>query len=141
MAKERVAITMREMESIREKKKSEKNVKIYKRLLFLEMKGEKKKNKEIASLIDVRVETLSCWTSIYKEQGLSGLCMLHYEGRRPGVLTPFSEDIKKHVEQENVSRLQDLRQWISEKYNISVGIAWIQRFCKKNSIFLTRRQD
>jgi len=133
-------ISNEEILEIKERKKREKDAKIYRRLMFLEMKHQKRANREIAILLDVTVETLSHWTTIYKKGGLELLCTLKYEGRRPGVLAEFSEEIQSYVKEKNVSTLKELQAWIKSEFNLSLGIAWIQRFCKKNSIYLTKKQ-
>lgn len=134
-------ITEEMVKEIREKKKKEKDIKIYRRLLFLEMKYEKKLNKEISGLLDVRIETLSHWSAIFEEGGLDLLCKLHYEGRRESVMNPFIEEMKKKVEMEEVFTLKSLQNWLHESCDIDIGISWLQEFCKKNSIFPIRKRD
>jgi len=141
MAKRNLKITAENLEEIKARKKKESSNKIYRRLMFLEMKSGGLLNKEIAKYLDVRIETLSVWTNLYLEGGLKSLCNLHYEGRRISPLEPLKEDIQKHIEEENVSTLKELKAWLEKEYELSFGIAWIQRFCKKNSIFLTKKLD
>jgi transposase len=105
------------------------------------MKYDKKLNKDIALLLDVTIETLSHWTAIYEEGGIELLCKLHYEGRKESVMTPYIDQIKKHIEEEQVSTLKSLRDWLNDSLDISVGISWLQEFCKKNSIFLIKNHD
>lgn len=141
MAKRKLKISAEQLEEIRARKRKETNNKIYRRLMFLEMKGGSLLNKEIAKYLDVRIETLSVWTNIYLEGGLEALCNLHYEGRRISPLEPLKEKIEAHIEKENVSTLKALKSWLEKEYELSFGIAWIQRFCKKKSIFLIKKQD
>lgn len=141
MGRKMLKITEAMVKEIKEKKRKEKEIKIYRRLLFLEMKYEKKLNKEIAMFLDVSIETLSYWTAIFEEGGLDLLCKLHYEGRRESVLKPFTEEMKEYVENENVSTLKMLQGWLQNTKEVRVGISWLQEFCKKNSIFLIKRPD
>lgn len=140
MARKMLQISEEILREIKKKKKQEKEIKIYRRLLFLEMKYDKKLNKDIAPLLDVTIETLSHWTAIYEEGGVELLCKIHYEGRRESVMTPFIEQIKHHVEKEQVSTLKSLQHWLQKDLDISIGISWLQEFCKKNSIFLIKKQ-
>lgn len=141
MARKMLKISEEVLREIKVRKKEEKTIKVYRRLLFLEMKYEEKLNKEIAPLLDVSIETLSHWTAIFEEGGIELLCKLHYEGRRESVLTPLIQKIKDHIEKENVSTLKSLKAWLLEKEDVSIGISWLQYFCKKNSIYLIKRQD
>ena len=129
------------IKEVKKKKRKIKEIKIYRRLLFLEMKHKKKLNKEIALLIDVTIETLSHWTAIYKKGGVDLLCKMQYEGRRKSSLTPFIEQIKTHIKTENVSTLKSLQHWLDNNCKVKVGISWLHEFCKKNSIFLIKKQD
>ena len=141
MARKMLEVTESVLKEVKKRKKEEKEIKVYRRLLFLEMKREKKLNKEIASLLDVSIETLSHWTAIFKEGGIELLCKLHYEGRRESAMTPFMDQIKDHIESKEISTLKSLQHWIEKDLDISVGISWLQEFCKKNSIYLTKKQD
>jgi len=141
MSRKKIEISKKELVEIKEKKGKEKKIKIYKRYLFLEMKYAKKLNKDIAVLLDVSPETLSHWGAIYKEGGLDLLSQLHYEGRRTSVLTPIKEEIKERIKKENVPTIKSLNSWIQESFNVSVGESWLHEFCKKNSIYLTKKRD
>ncbi len=136
-----IEISEKHLQEVKKRKKKEKEIKIYRRLLFLEMKYDKKLNKDIALLLDVSIETLSHWTAIFREGGIDLLCKLHYEGRRESVMTPFTEQIKNYIDKEQISTLKSLQYWLKEELDISIGISWLQEFCKKNSIFLTKKQD
>jgi transposase len=141
MARRKIEITEEVLRELKARKKKENNNKIYRRLLFLEMKSGGLLNQEISLYLDVRMETLSVWTNLFLEGGLNTLCSLQYEGRRVSPLEPIKEKIKKYVEKENISTLKELKKWLETEYDLSFGIAWIQRFCKKNSIFLIKKQD
>ncbi len=141
MASKKLEITKEEFEEIKKKKSKEKNVKIYKRYLFLEMRHAKQLNKDIAVTLGVSAETLSHWSAIYREGGIELISQLHYEGRRTSVLTPLKEEIKKQIEEKNISTIKELNSWIKETFNVSIGESWLHEFCKKNSIYLIKKQD
>lgn len=141
MARRKVKISEAILREIKKRKKEESNNKLYRRLLFLEMKYNRMLNQEISLYLDVRIETLSVWTNIFLEGGLDALCTLNYEGRRVSPLEPIKEKIKKQIEKDQISTLKQLKDWLEIEYELSFGIAWIQRFCKKNSIYLIKKQD
>ena len=129
------------LKKIKQRKKTMMNSKLYRRLLFLEMKHAGMKNKQIAALLDVSVESLSIWSRIYQKGGLNLLCSLQYDGRRPPAFDKIKDKIKKHVETNNVSTLKELKAWLKAEHKLDFGIAWIQRYCKKNSIFLIKKPE
>lgn len=141
MPRKMLKISESDLKEVKKRKKEERNIKIYRRLMFLEMKYEKQLNKYIAPLLDVSMETLSHWTAIFEEGSVSLLCKLNYEGRRVSVMQPYVEEIKSHVEKEQVTTLKSLKHWLKEELGIDVGVSWLQEFCKKNSICLIKRPD
>jgi transposase len=73
-----IALNAEQIEELKALLKSEKNVKIHRRLQFIQMKYEGKKNTEIMPIIGVSMETCRDWTGIFLREGLPGLCRLQY---------------------------------------------------------------
>lgn len=117
----------------------EQSSKIYRRLLWLDLRRRGYRQKEIASLIDVTQAQLTNWSKIFALNGLEGLCSLHYEDRRPSRLKPYVQSIKDHVRDACVSTLSALQDWLSQEHGIVIEQSWLSRFIKKNSIALTKR--
>jgi len=61
---------------------------------------------------------------MYLEGGLESLCNLHYEGRRISPLEQLKGDIK-NIEEENVSTLKKLKDWLEKEYELSFGITFL----------------
>lgn len=118
--------------------KSEKNIKIHRRLQFIEMKSQGKKNTEIMPLLKVSMETCRDWLGIFLAHGFTWLCSLKYSWRRPWKLTEKKDEIKKYVDENLISHLTTLKHWIEQELSISVQTSWLGEWCKKNSIILTR---
>ncbi len=134
-----ITLSTEQKEELKALLKLEKNVKIHRRLRFIEMKSQWKKNTEIMPILDVSMETCRDWMGIYLQKGFAWLCILQYIWRRPGKLTPKKEEIKKYVDENLVSTLSVLQNWIEKELNISVQTSWLGEWCKKNSIILTRK--
>jgi transposase len=126
---------------ITEKKRKEKSAKLLRRYQCLSMLQEQYPKKEIARLLGVNIDTITDWIKIYNRSGLKGLGLLRYEGRRPSSLDSIKEKIISYVEKENISTLLQLQQIIEKKHHLKMEHSWLSRYCKKNSISLTRRQD
>jgi transposase len=126
---------------IAEKKRKEKNGKLLRRYQCLSMLHEQYPKKEIASLLGVNIDTITDWIKIYNRDGMSGMGLLRYEGRRPSSLDSIKEKIMDYVKKENISTLSQLQKIIETKHHLKVEHSWLSRYCKKNSISLIRRQD
>ena len=118
---------------------SEPSAKIYRRLLWLDLRRRGYRQKEIASLLCVTQAQLTNWSKLFALKGLEGLCSLHYEDRRPSRLMPYVQSIKDHVQNASVSTLSALQDWLSQEHGIAIEQSWLSRFIKKNSIVLTKR--
>jgi transposase len=121
-------------------KNKEKNNKIYRRYLYLEMSNKWMTNREISSLLWICVDTLTDWKNIFNNWWLEWLSVLKYEWRRESKLTKYKDEIKDKVINWQVATLKELQSFIKEKCDIDVEQSWLSRFIKKNSIFLTRKQ-
>ena len=127
------------IEAIRGRKKKEQNAKIFKRLIAIEMRGCGRKCKDIGNILGVCIDTLADWTNLFLKGGIEALCQLEYEGRRPSKLEPYMEAMRKKVEEDSVVTISQMKAWLEKEYQIIVEESWLSRFCKKNSIFRTKR--
>lgn len=131
--------TKKKLKAIAEAKKEEKSSKIYRRLLCVEQRLQGKPCKDIATELGVCLDTISDWTNIYEAGGLTTLRNLHYEGRRVVKLEPYKKQMKAYVKEKSVRTLAEIQDWLKETHSVEAGQSWIFRFCKKNSIFHSKR--
>lgn len=131
--------TKKKLKAIAEAKKEEKRSKIYRRLLCIEQRLQGKSCKDIALELGVCLDTISDWTNIYEAEGLAALRNLHYEGRRVVKLEPYKNQMKEYVTEKSVRTLAEIQDWLKETHSVEAGQSWIFRFCKKNSIFHSKR--
>lgn len=127
------------IQELKDRISSEKSAKIYRRLLWLDLKRRGYHQKEIGSLLDVTQAQLTNWSKIFVLGGFEGLCAVHYEDRRPSRLIPYLARIKDHVRESSVPTLSALQNWIAQEYGMFIEQSWLSRFMKKNSIVLTKR--
>lgn len=118
---------------------SEKSAKIYRRLLWLDLKRRGYRQKDIGVLLNISQAQLSNWSKIFVLQGFKGLCSFHYEGRRPSRLMPYLVKIKDYVRDCSIPTLSSLQHWLAQEHKVQVEQSWLSRFIKKNSIALTKR--
>jgi len=134
----KITISKSEVKKIILKKKAEKDRKIYRRLQFLHLRYKNKSNKEIADIIGVCPDTITNWSSIYSDKGLDGLCQPINYDNRSSKIDPHIDNIKKDLQENIISTLAELQDWIKDEYKIELEQSWLSRCCKKNSISLTR---
>jgi len=121
-------------------KKEEKVSKIYRRIIAMEQRLNGKSCKEIAKELGTCIDTLTDWTNIYEQGGLPALRKLHYEGRRISKLEAFKTKIKEHVKEESVQTIVEIQEWLKETHSVETGHSWLFKFCKKNSICLSKKR-
>jgi len=132
-------LTEEQKEVLQNLLRSERYTKVYKRLQFLELKSQGKKNSEILPVLYISHHTCSDWMTLFLSEGFEGLCHLRYEGRRKWKLSQQKEKIQEHMETTLVSSLNELKDWIEKHLSISVQTSWLWEWCKKNWITLIRR--
>ena len=113
--------------------------KVLKRYQCIHFKQQGLKNKDIAELLCVSIDTVTDWLKVFLEKGLKGLGEFDYEGRRISVLDDYKQEIRSHVDKNIVSSIKELQGHIKKTYDIAVEHSWLFRYCKKNSIALTKR--
>ena len=126
---------------IKAKKRTERDAKLLRRYQCLSMLHENYPKKEVAKLLGVNIDTITDWVKIYTKSGLAGLGLLKYEGRRPSSLDQIKEELIGLIKKENINTMVQLQGKIKTIYKLDVEESWLGRYCKKNSIFLIRRQD
>ena len=136
-----IQLTEQQKKELQTKKKTEKSHKIQRRYMYVELSNSGMTNLNIASIIGVTNDTLTDWKDIFEEGGLEGLSSLNYAGRRESKLDKVKDKIIKKVNTDAVSTLKELQSYIFEQFNISIEQSWLSRYCKKNSISLTKKQD
>jgi len=136
-----VVLPPKDQSIIKEKKRKEKDVKLLRRYQCLWMLHEQYPKKEVAKILSVNIDTVTDWIKLYNNEGLSGLGILKYEGRRPSSLDGIKEQLTRYVQTQNITTLSELQLLIEKKHQLKIEHSWLSRYCKKNFIALTKRQD
>lgn len=113
--------------------------KVLKRYQCIHFKQQGIKNKDIAVLLCVNIDTVTDWLKFFLEKGVKGLGEFDYEGRRVSVLDDYKQEIKSYVDKNIVSSVKELQGHIKKTCHVTVEHSWLFRYCKKNSIALTKR--
>ena len=135
-----IDLTPKEVLELKQLRRSERDGKILRRYQCVWMAHEKFPKKEIASTLGVNIDTITDWIKLFNKNRLGGLSKLHYEGRRPSSLDAVKDLLLKHIREQSVSKLSELQDFLLKTHSIEVEHSWLSRYCKKNSIALTKRQ-
>lgn len=134
-----VQLSPTQRQELRTLKKNQRDAKILRRLLCMELKDLGEENGRIAMLCGVCRDTVTDWLRLFEEHGFAGLCSLHYEGRRPAVLDRVKDELRRDLKAGKYDTLKDVRHALKETHGIDVCISWIWRYAKKNSLLPARR--
>lgn len=136
----KIVLTPADQSIIKEKKRKEKDAKLLRRYQCLSMLYDQYPKKEVARLLNVNIDTITDWIKLYNKEGLAGLGLLKYEGRRPSSLDSIKKQIVSCVQKENITTLSELQMMIEKKHQLKIEHSWLSRYCKKNFIALTKKQ-
>ncbi len=131
-----------EEEEFKERLRSERDVKKWRRLQAVYLRGQRKSTQMIAENLGVNRDTITLWVKLYRSGGLEGLTNLKYEHQgRSSKLGVYQREIDLLTDKERISTMSCLAKRIKELYGVEVEESWLSRWCKKNSICLSRRPD
>jgi len=134
-----VHLTPKTHKELRRRKKNERDAKILRRLLCIELKDLGEQNRKIARLCGVCIDTITDWLRLYEDGGFEKLCFLAYEGRRISVLDAVKGDLKKGIKEGRYKKLADVREELKRVHGLDLCISRIWQYAKKNSLHLSRR--
>ena len=137
-----IKLKNKEKKELTKLKNTEKNNKIYRRYMYLELSSKGMTNVEIASVLGVCNDTLTDWKVIFLKGGLKALSKMNYEKHgRKSKLEKYKKEIKELEKKEGFATLKELKEWLKKEHKIESCISNLFYFCKKNSIFLTKKHD
>lgn len=134
-----INLNKREETALKELLKNTERSKVLKRYQCIYFKHQGLSNTQIADLLCVNIDTVTDWIKIFLNKRLNGFGEFDYEGRRISQLEDHKEDINKYVNENIVSSIKQLQGYIEDSYGLTVEHSWLFRYCKKNSIVLTKR--
>lgn len=121
--------------------KQEKKTKLYKRLLFLKYRMDGCSNKKIGVRLSVCVKTLTNWTNLFQEEGFIGFLKLKYDNRRIPEFEKYKNEITDYMKEHSVKTMNQLLKYLKNTHHVKTDYGNLYKFCKKNSIFLSRKPN
>lgn len=120
------------------KKTYSRDWKILRRLRTIEQANQWEKNRKIAEKIDVNVNQITRRIKQYQNEWLIWLCWLKYDGRRKSEYEKYAVEIEQMVDENIYGSYAELYEDICNKFEISVWLDALWKFCKKNEILAIR---
>ena len=109
--------------------------------MYLELNREGMTNLKMAKILGVCNDRLTDWRVMFEEGGLKALSNLNYENQgKNSKLEKYRSEIKELEENKGFSTLKELKDWLEKEYKVESCISNLFYFCKKNSIYLTKKQ-
>jgi transposase len=135
----KIDIGKRELAKLKKLKQGTTEKRIFRRLQCIELANEGKAYREIAGITGVCVDTVTDWIKLFSDKGFVGLCQLDFKGKRQSKIDDHIDKIKDDVDNNMISTLAELQDWLKEHYKIEMEKSWLFRCCKKNSICLVKK--
>lgn len=114
--------------------------KINRRLLCIRMLDQGKTRGEATSILDVSYQCIIEWVDIYMNQGLDGLCVFNYDGRRKPMLQDHEQDLVDFVSNNVITNFNQIVGFVNNDLGIPMKYNGIYDFVKKNLILLRSNQ-
>ena len=130
-----------EKRELRKRKKNERDGKILRRLICIDMKSKGCLHVDIADVCGVCIDTITDWLRLFDEGRFESLCCLQYDGRRLSMLHSLQEELNEQLEKGTFQRLKDMQKYLQEKHKIKTCTSNLWYFCKKNSLLPVKRLD
>ena len=112
---------------------------IYRRLQCIHFKDLGLKHSIIASSLSVHIDTITDWLKLFNTAGFDGLCKLDYDNRRISKLDSVQSQMKQYIDDNMIGTISQLQSYLLSVHQINIEQSWLFRYCKKNSIHLTRK--
>ena len=132
--------TNQQMELENLKKKYQAKHKIYRKLKCIELRFQGVKPKEITKLLDVWNDIICIRCKIFEKEWLQWLCKNRYDWRRVSEFEQYKEEILKMVDENCYSSYKEFYHEIKKKFNIKNKQDALRNFCKKNWIWVLKKQ-
>ena len=136
----KIKLTQEEVRELKSRMRQEKQSKIYRRLLALELKNGREKNGKIAQMLGVTLDTLTDWFKLFLEEGFKGLCSLNYSGRA-SKLDFYREELKEYLSKNSPSRIVDLQEYMRDNYSVNLSRWAYSNYLRNEMAYSYKKRD
>lgn len=97
-------------------------------IVLLRAKGIKRK--ALVEMFGINKQTVTNYCHLYKQQGLKGLLVNHYKGRRPYLIPEQIEEVRVYIDS-NLCKVKDVHRFIEEHFGVSYSSGGISDFVRR----------
>lgn len=108
--------------------------KLSRRLLAISLRHFGYKIKDISLLTGVSEKTVTAWIRLFLDGGFDALLEKHYTPNRNSRLLPYQEEIRRYRKIHPHAKLEDLQQWLKEKFQVEVEYSWLYRYVENHRL-------
>lgn len=105
------------------------------RLLAISLRHFGYKIKDISLLTDASEKTVTTWIRLFIDGGFDALTEKRYPKNRDSRLLPYQEEIRRYRKIYPKAKLEDLQQWLKEKFQIEVEYSWLYRYVENHGLW------
>lgn len=119
------------------------NKKKLKRIYFLLQNKNGIANKEIASKLNMSVDSISKWAKCFCEEEIDTFLSINLTGGKKSELDNYGKEIRKFAFSNKFRHvtIYELQQFLLEEYSIPKSYSWLTRYCKRNNIPVKNRRQ
>jgi len=137
----KISLSTTEKELFKLKIKESENSWLVTRYQSILMRNDGIKTEQIADYISRDVNTITNWVKKYLSGGIQELEKFNLEDRRQSKLAPLKAEIEDYIDNQEttVDSMKELSHWLEETHEVKIEKSWLRRWCKKNSICLSKK--
>ena len=137
----RIKISKTEYEDLKKRENKITSAKLLKRIQMLKLIHLDWKYNEIANFLNIRPATITEWTNIYKKNGISVLLKLNYRGGKGKLNNAQIKELKEKASRGEFKVAKQIKDYIKKRFNLSYHLNHVQKLAKKNSLYLSKKQN
>jgi transposase len=114
-----LVLTPGQRREIERRRKETLDRRVYQRLTAVLTLAEGKSRGEVAHLLGIGLSQLGEWLRVYRNNGLDGLCILHYKGDPGKLIAQQVDQLKEKVSTGCFRSSDQIRQWLKDTFGVS----------------------
>ena len=127
-----------ERKKIENRRREERDSRIWRRLSALLWLGEGVTEEEVAKRLGVLPRQVRQWVKIYRAEGLKAMCELHYKGRVPRLNEAQCEELKEEIAKGEFRTSRQIAEWIDKRFGIQFSESGVKELLSASMCRTTR---
>jgi transposase len=116
---------------IENRRRSERDVRIWRRLTAILWLAEGVTAEEVGSRLGVTARQVREWLKVFRTQGLEGLSQLHYQGRVPQLDDAQVEELKQEIAKGQFHTARQILEWVGQRFGVRYSESGVKELLKR----------